>query len=130
MRQFERPLSPHLTVYKPQITSVLSITHRLTGVFLYFGALIFALWITLNVYGCGDCINGYLTTSCGKAFLLGWSWALFYHLLNGIRHLFWDVGVGYEMTTVRWTGWSVVLLSLLLTLAVWFFDSALLMELL
>ena len=109
-----RPLSPHLTIYKPQITSVLSITHRLTGVALLIGAVLLAWWIVFNVYGCGSCIN-----PLGKIFLFLWSLALYYHLLNGIRHLFWDMGKGFEIKTVNFTGVLVLILTIILTVSTW-----------
>lgn len=119
-KKSKRPTSPHVTVYKPQITSVLSITHRITGVALYAGAVVFALWIIFNVYGCSRCINPLLGSTVGQVFLVLWSMALFYHLLNGIRHLFWDAGLGYEIRTVTTTGWVVIIGTFLLTIITWF----------
>jgi succinate dehydrogenase / fumarate reductase cytochrome b subunit len=114
-----RPLSPHLTIYKPQITSVLSITHRLTGVALLIGAVLLAWWIVFNVYGCGSCINPLIASNLGKIFLFLWSLALYYHLLNGIRHLFWDMGKGFEIKTVNFTGVLVLILTIILTVSTW-----------
>ena len=89
----ERPLSPHLTIYKPQISSVMSISHRLSGIYLAFGAIVFAIWVC--TIACGPDTHGILTylltTKIGYLFVFAWSLAIFYHLLNGIRHLFWDV---------------------------------------
>jgi succinate dehydrogenase / fumarate reductase cytochrome b subunit len=116
----KRPLSPHLSIYKPQITSVLSITHRATGFALFIGALLLGWWIVLNVYGCSNCINALINSIAGKTFLVLWTLAMYYHLLNGVRHLFWDIGRGLEIKTVNMTGILVILGSIALTLASWF----------
>lgn len=116
----DRPLSPHLTIYKPQITSVLSITHRLTGFALYLGTVILAIWVSLNVYGAGEWANTVIASAFGKFFLFLWSFALYYHLCNGIRHLFWDMGKGYDIPVVRKSGMAVVAVSLLMTAGTWF----------
>ncbi len=115
-----RPLSPHLSIYKPQITSVLSITHRATGFALFVGALVLSWWIILSVYGCSSCITGLLFTPVGKVFLFLWSAALYYHLLNGVRHLFWDMGKGFEIKTVNKSGVAVIFGTILLTAGSWY----------
>jgi len=115
--QEKRPLSPHLQIYRIQITSLLSILHRATGIILYGGGLFLAVWFI--VLGTGP--KNYATLQSlyfhpiGLVMLMGFSFSFFYHLCNGIRHLFWDAGVGYDMKTVRFTGWVVVISSLLLT---------------
>ena len=117
----ERPLSPHLQVYKPQLTSVLSIFHRITGVALTLGAMFFVCWL----YHLSEGEVRYMTlhsvmiSSVGRVFLIGWSFALFFHLFNGIRHLLWDMGLGFELKEVYATGYAVVFLSLLLTGLFW-----------
>lgn len=116
----QRPLSPHLTIYKPQITSVLSILHRITGAFLFLGALLFSWYIVLSVYGQAAFIEQIFTHIAGKCVLLAWTFSLYYHLLNGIRHLFWDVGYGFELTTVNTSGIAVVLGTLGLTAFTWY----------
>ncbi|PIR37497.1 MAG: succinate dehydrogenase, cytochrome b556 subunit [Alphaproteobacteria bacterium CG11_big_fil_rev_8_21_14_0_20_39_49] len=115
----KRPLSPHLTIYKPQITSVLSISHRLTGLGLFVGALLLAWWIVFNVYGTCDCINPIIFSTFGRVFLILWTLALYYHMLNGIRHLFWDMGKGFEIKTVNKSGIIVLLGAFGLTIASW-----------
>lgn len=115
----QRPLSPHLTIYKPQISSVLSITHRLTGIALYAGAFLLALWVIFSVYGCTECFKGILGHSISKVLLFGWNLALFYHLLNGVRHMVWDTGRGFSLPAMRFSGWLVVTLAVVLTVAVW-----------
>lgn len=116
-----RPLSPHLGIYKPQITSILSITHRITGLGLFLGVLLLAWWIFFNVYGCASCINPLVFSVFGRVFLVLWTLALYYHMLNGIRHLFWDMGKGFELDVLRKSGIFVVLGAVVLTLASWLY---------
>jgi len=116
-----RPLSPHIGIYKPQITSILSISHRMSGFALYVGAILLAWWIVANVYGCGSCINPLISSDVGKVFIGLWSLALYYHMLNGIRHLFWDMGKGFEIKTVNISGMIVVFGALALTAISWWF---------
>jgi len=117
----ERPLSPHLTVYKPQITSVLSITHRATGVFLFLGAFVLVWWIaavacSLSHY---NFLVAIISSPIGKIFLFGWTFSLFFHMSNGIRHLCWDAGLGYELSTVTISGWAVISFSVFATIMMW-----------
>ena len=116
-----RPLSPHLSVYRPQITSVLSILHRLTGIGLAFGALALAYWLNAAAYGADAFARAQAVAGSwiGILFLIGWTFALFYHLANGIRHLFWDAGMGFELSQVRASGWFVVVVSVGLTAVTW-----------
>jgi len=116
-----RPLSPHLQVYRWQMTSVLSILHRGTGLFLVLGGMMIAFWVVALALG-HNIFNSYqawLGSLLGKVVLVGWSFSLFYHLANGIRHLLWDAGWGYEIERVYITGWIVVLVSTLLTAFLW-----------
>ena len=116
-----RPLSPHWQVYRPQITSVLSILHRATGVFLIFGTAVISFWVVALVLGDNTFTSyqAWLGSLVGKALLVGWSFSLFYHWANGIRHLLWDAGWGYEIKWVYMTGWIVVLVSVVLTGLLW-----------
>ena len=122
MNTGNRPLSPHLQVYKPQITSVLSILHRITGIGLAAGALVLVYWLNAAAYGpdAFERAQDLLSSWLGRLLLLGWTWALFYHLCNGIRHMFWDAGRGLELPQVPITGWIVVVASLGFTLISWF----------
>lgn len=117
-----RPLSPHLQVYRPQITSILSILHRLTGVGLAAGALLLGYWLTSAAYGPETfaTAQGFLASWFGRLILFGLTFALFYHLLNGIRHLAWDAGWGFEMDTLKTTGWLVIAATVALTFITWF----------
>lgn len=121
MPQAERPLSPHLQVYRPQLTSVLSILHRLTGVALAVGTLVLVWWLAAAARGpeAFDIAQTFIGMIIGRLLLFGWTFALFYHLFNGIRHLFWDAGYGYELATAYRSGWAVVIASVVLTILVW-----------
>ncbi len=117
MSKVQRPLSPHLQVYKPQLTSAMSIMHRMTGLFLSLGLLIFVYWLfavakSLHV---ADEIIGFVDTPLGCTFLYLWVFAFCYHLCNGIRHLFWDVGKGFSIDSVYRSGYVVLIVASLLT---------------
>ncbi len=116
-----RPLSPHLQVYRPQLTSVLSIFHRMTGVGLALGAVLVVWWLMAAATSPRyfAVVDGLLTSWLGLLVLLGMTWALAYHLLNGIRHLVWDLGYGFEMETVNRSGIAVVIGSGVLTVLLW-----------
>jgi succinate dehydrogenase / fumarate reductase cytochrome b subunit len=116
-----RPLSPHLQIYKPQLTSVLSILHRITGVALAIGTLLLVWWLIAAAAGPGayDSAQSFIGSILGRLLLLGWTFALFYHLANGIRHLLWDAGWGFELSTAYTTGWLVVIVSIVLTVVSW-----------
>ena len=116
-----RPLSPHLQIYKPQITSVLSILHRFTGIALAVGTLALAWWLIAAAAGPEAYANAQAAAGSwiGRLFLFGWTFALFYHLANGIRHLCWDAGLGYDLPTVYASGWTVVAASAVLTIGTW-----------
>ena len=117
-----RPLSPHLQVYRPQITSVLSILHRITGVALAFGTILLVVWIALVANGDPFAYHEFtwhLARFWGAIPLFLWSFALFYHLANGIRHLFWDAGYGFEIKDAYRSGWIVVAVSAIATAVSW-----------
>lgn len=102
----KRPLSPHLQVYRPQISSVLSILHRVTGVGLAFGAILVVWWFLAAASGPDyfDFIDGLLTSWIGGLVMIGLLAAFWYHFFNGIRHLTWDAGYGFEVDMVTKTG--------------------------
>ena len=116
-----RPLSPHLQIYRWQISSVLSILHRITGIALAVGSLLLVYWIIAAAVGpeAFAQAQALIGSVIGRLLLLGWTFALFFHLANGIRHLFWDMGFGFALKTMSITGWAVVILALLLTLIAW-----------
>ncbi len=113
----ERPLSPHLQVYRPEITSVLSILHRATGLGLSAGLLVLAYWLMAAAGGEADYADAAAVLGSGWAKIgyTGWGFCFFYHLANGIRHLLWDMAIGLEPAQYRVSGWTVVLVSLALT---------------
>lgn len=117
-----RPLSPHLQIYKPQLTSILSITHRGTGIFLGIGAIFLCIWLLAIASGpeAFSRIQGHVNTWYGQILLLAWVFSLYYHLCNGIRHLFWDLGLGLEIKTTYTSGYIVVVVALLLTVITYF----------
>jgi succinate dehydrogenase / fumarate reductase, cytochrome b subunit len=113
----ERPLSPHLQVYRWQITNTLSILHRFTGVLLSMGAFVLAAWLIAIASG-AQAYAGIHALFSGIAFRLlfaALAFAFFYHLANGVRHLFWDAGYGFEHVQYRVSGWAVVVFSVLAT---------------
>lgn len=120
-RPQSRPLSPHLQVYRPQYTSVISIFHRITGVGLAFGSLLLVYWLVATATGAEayETARDLIGSFFGRLFLFGWTLALFYHLCNGIRHLFWDIGVGLELRDAFRSGMAVLAATVILTMATW-----------
>lgn len=121
MEKSQRPLSPHLQIYRPQLTSVLSITHRLTGIGLAVGSLVLVYWLIAAASGpeAYAAAQSMLASWFGRIVLLGFSFALFFHLCNGIRHLFWDAGLGFELKTAYASGNAVIGASIALTVIAW-----------
>ncbi len=117
----KRPLSPHLQVYRPQLTSILSITHRGTGIFLALGALYLVCWLLAIASGpdAYASVSAFSASIIGRLLLLGWTFSLFYHLANGIRHLVWDAGIGLDLKTTYMSGWLVVVGAAVLTVIAW-----------
>jgi len=118
----ERPLSPHLQVYSWQITMVMSILHRATGVALTVGAFGLAWWLVSMATGGETAARAMACVSSpiGMVLVFGFSLALVYHFLNGIRHLLWDAGRGYDIPSVYKSGYTVGVLTVVLTAAIWF----------
>ncbi|WP_166206953.1 succinate dehydrogenase, cytochrome b556 subunit [Cognatiluteimonas telluris] len=118
----ERPLSPHLQVYRWQITMTMSILHRVTGVVITLGAFALAAWLLALAAGGAHYahVAACLASPLGRLALFGFSMSLVYHLLNGIRHLFWDMGWGFEIPEFYRSGWTVVVLTVVFTAAIWF----------
>jgi succinate dehydrogenase / fumarate reductase cytochrome b subunit len=121
MPQVQRPLSPHLGIYRWQLTMTLSILHRATGIALAVGtilliALLLALAAGPERY---ESVRAFCSSPFGLFLLFGWTWSLFFHLCNGIRHLAWDSGWGFSIPRTYLTGWTVVVASVLLTAMIW-----------
>ena len=117
----ERPVSPHLQVYRWQVQMVTSILHRATGIALAVGALYLATWV---IYAAASprayaLFQGFNASIVGRIILGGWLFSAFYHLCNGIRHLFWDAGYGFELKDAYRSGWIVVAVSLIATAVSW-----------
>jgi succinate dehydrogenase / fumarate reductase cytochrome b subunit len=121
MSSANRPLSPHLQVYRPQVTSILSISHRVMGIALSVGTLMLVWQLIAAASGpdAYDTFQGFAGSWLGVVLLLGWSYALFFHLCNGIRHLIWDVGYGLDLATAYKSGMIVVFASAALTVLSW-----------
>jgi succinate dehydrogenase / fumarate reductase cytochrome b subunit len=120
-RLVQRPLSPHLQVYRPQITTVLSILHRITGIGLAGGTLLLVCWLVSAASGDAAYadISGFLRSIVGILLLFAWTVALWYHFCNGIRHLAWDMGKGFELPDVHATGRAVLVATGVLTVLTW-----------
>lgn len=116
-----RPLSPHLSIFRPLITMVMSIVHRITGVGLYFGMLFLAWWLIAAASGPAafDTANAFFGSWFGRLILFGFTWALIHHLLGGIRHLIWDTGAGFAPPVANRLAWATIVGSVVLTLLVW-----------
>lgn len=121
MRSADRPLSPHLQIYRWQLTSVMSILHRAAGVALSIGTVLLVWWLVAAASGpdAYDRIENFLGSWIGLVLLLGWSASLFYHLCNGIRHLVWDTGHALDLGSTYLGGWLVVAATSVLTLIAW-----------
>ncbi len=117
----KRPLSPHLQIYRWQLTSVMSILHRASGVALSLGAILLVWWLVAAAEGADSyaSVQTFLGSWFGRVLLFGWSVALFYHLCNGLRHLVWDTGRGLELRSVYASGWAVVAATAVLTVIAW-----------
>ena len=122
MRQTDpRPLSPHLRIYRPMLTMMLSIIHRITGSALYFGSALLVWWVFAaalgpEAYATFQSVAGSIP---GKLVLFGFTWALVHHLIGGLRHLVWDTGRGFDLATVELMARLSVAASVTITLVIW-----------
>ncbi len=116
-----RPLSPHLQIYSPLINMMMSILHRITGAALYVGTLLLAWWLVAAAVGPDyfAYVNGIMGSAVGLIVLVGYTWALLHHMIGGIRHLIWDTGRGFDLASVDTLSWGTIILSLVLTVALW-----------
>jgi succinate dehydrogenase / fumarate reductase, cytochrome b subunit len=117
----ERPLSPHLQIYRPMLTMMMSIVHRITGAGLYFGTLLLAWWLLAassgpNAY---SAIQSFMGTIFGRLILFGYTWALIHHMLGGIRHFIWDTGHGFGKKEREWLVGANLAGSIVLTIVLW-----------
>ena len=116
-----RPLSPNIQIYRPQLTSVLSIANRITGVVLSLGALSLVAWLVAAALGPQPyaAVQGALISWLGQVVLVAFTFVFFLHLCGGIRHLVWDTGRGFELRSIYASGWAVIAASIVLTAAAW-----------
>lgn len=123
MPQPFRPLSPHLFIYKPEITMVMSIMHRITGMGLYVGTLLLTWWLVAAVMGgeALETVHWVMASWLGQLVLFGFTWALFHHLLGGLRHFFWDMGAGFSENVRFGFAWGTAIGGLTLTALLWIF---------
>ena len=121
MKPNKRPLSPDLQIYRPQLTSVLSFSHRVTGIALSLGTLLLVSWLMAAAAGpqAYSAIQRFLSSWLGLLLMLGWTFSFFFHLCNGPRHLAWDAGYGFELRAIYASGWTVVMVSTVLTMGAW-----------
>ena len=123
MNDSKNPLSPHLQIYRWHISSLLSITHRISGVINLLALILIFVWLVVLSLGESDyelfllIINSFF----GKFILIGFTWTMSFHLLSGIRHLAWDLGYGFEIKTANISGIIVIIFSLALTIIFWLF---------
>lgn len=117
------PLSPHLSVYRLQITMAMSVFHRMTGIILYFGMLLIVIWLGAATMGDGPLgfVNWLAGTWIGQIVLIGLTWSLYHHLLGGIRHFVWDVGAGFSETARFGMAWATLIGGGVLTALTWIF---------
>ncbi|WP_298818777.1 succinate dehydrogenase, cytochrome b556 subunit [uncultured Roseibium sp.] len=116
-----RPLSPHLQIYKPILTMVMSILHRITGAALYFGTILLAWWLIAAAAGPAyfDFVNEIYGSILGRLILFGFTWALVHHMLGGLRHFVWDMGAGFGKDAREWLAKATIVGSVSLTLILW-----------
>ena len=116
-----RPLSPHLSIYRPMLTMIMSIVHRITGAALYFAMVLLAWWLLAAASGQNAYarVQWFMGSWMGRVILFGLSWALLHHMLGGIRHLIWDVGYGLEPAEREWLTRATLIGSIGLTLILW-----------
>ncbi len=116
-----RPLSPHLSIFRPYVNMMMSIVHRITGAANYFGSLLLAVWLISAAMGEQqfNAVSAFLGSPIGLAILLGYTWSVMHHMLGGVRHFIWDMGHGFDLPTVRALSWGTLILSLSLTALIW-----------
>jgi len=116
-----RPLSPHLQIYKPILTMVMSILHRITGAALYFGTILLAWWLIAAAAGPTyfEFVNGIYGSIFGQLILFGFTWALVHHMLGGLRHFIWDMGAGFGQEAREWLAKATIIGSVSLTILLW-----------
>ena len=117
----QRPLSPHLQIYKPMLTMTMSIVHRITGIILFFATLLLAWWLIAAAAGPEYFVfvEGLLTSIIGRLILFGTTWALLHHAIGGLKHLLWDTGRGFDLKFIEVLAKGSLITSIVLTFIVW-----------
>jgi succinate dehydrogenase / fumarate reductase, cytochrome b subunit len=119
-RAAERPLSPHLQIYRPMLTMMMSIVHRITGIGLYFGTLLLAWWLNAAAGPNGYArFEAFIGSWIGRLILFGYTWALIHHMLGGLRHLIWDTGRGFGPNEREWLAAANLVGSIAITVLLW-----------
>ena len=123
MNDSKNPLSPHLQIYRWHISSLISITHRISGVINLAALILIFFWLIILSFGESNYESFLLIINSffGKFVLIGFTWSMIFHLLSGIRHLAWDLGYGFEIKTANISGIVVIIFSLVLTIVFWLF---------
>jgi succinate dehydrogenase / fumarate reductase cytochrome b subunit len=116
-----RPISPHLSIYTPMLTMMMSIVHRITGTALYFGTLLLVWWLVAAVSGATAYgrVQWFMGTFIGRLILFGYTWALIHHMLGGLRHFVWDTGRGFGPSEREWLVRANLAGSIILTIVLW-----------
>lgn len=120
-KKTQRPLSPHIFIYKPMLTMMLSMIHRITGAALYFGTALLVWWLVALATN-GEAfatVTWFMGSPVGLLIMIGYTWALFHHMVGGIKHFLWDFGKGFELDTVELVAKIAVAVPILLTILVW-----------
>jgi succinate dehydrogenase / fumarate reductase, cytochrome b subunit len=121
VKTVERPLSPHLQIYKPMLTMMMSILHRITGAALYVGTLLLVWWLVAGATSPKAFANAqwFMGSWFGRLVLFGYTWALMHHMLGGVRHFMWDTGRGFGVEEREWLAKATIIGSCVLTLVIW-----------
>ena len=116
-----RPLSPHLQIYRPMLTMMMSIAHRITGFVLYFGTLLLAWWLIAAASGptAYAHVQAFTSSFLGRLIVFGYTWALLHHLFSGIRHFVWDLGYGFKPSEREAMTWGALIAGISLTVLLW-----------
>ena len=117
----ERPLSPHLQIYRPMLTMMMSIAHRITGASLAVGFVLLTWWLVAVSIGpeAYACVDAFFSSLIGRLLLFLFTWALIHHMLGGIRHLIWDTGHGLDKVSIEVFAWLTLISSIMLTVLIW-----------
>ena len=117
----QRPISPHISIYKPMLTMMMSIVHRITGIALYLGTLLLVWWLIAAASGptAYAHVQAFTTSFIGRLIVFGYTWALLHHMLSGIRHFFWDLGYGFKPNEREALTWAALIGGISLTVLLW-----------